>query len=277
MAKLPTAAGTTPPSHRVQTPYWSGAEIAQQSNSGRGTLGPIVRIAGHDWGITNWHVLPKDPDKSSYNVLQPAYGRPIGTIHHTVEPIAGHKSTVDAALIRLQGAGHNHFWDQQMDYLRGRMGWLGKTPMVGFPHKHKQFEAYVNGSLDYHDEGLSFFRLDTPKGLTTVSLGDRVFKSGRTTFDTTGTVEAIDVATTVQYPSGLVDLYDQIVVGGFGKEKIVGPGDSGSMVLTVYGWKMAGLVFAGPKDGSYYLANKIQNVFEALFMPEDLDDYDLGV
>jgi hypothetical protein len=82
------------------------------------------------------------------------------------------------------------------------------------------------------------------------TVGMRVTKSGRTTSVTEGTVEAIDGAIRVQYPSFIAAFINQIILSNAGEDgAFVAGGDSGSACLEVplYGdiSSIVGICFAG--------------------------------
>ena len=84
-----------------------------------------------------------------------------------------------------------------------------------------------------------------------------VKKSGRTTGFTTGTIQQIDVTSTVTHGSNKTATFvDQLMAGAMSAG-----GDSGSAVLNDQN-ELVGLLFAG--SNSTTLFNRIQNVFQAL-------------
>ena len=98
-------------------------------------------------------------------------------------------------------------------------------------------------------------------GLSTLVLGDRVAKSGRTTGWTTGTVTGIHATIQVSYGVGQVATFeDQLLIDPAG---FSAGGDSGSAILKdgsfgLYG--LGGLLFAGSEEVT--IANPIQRVSE---------------
>jgi hypothetical protein len=98
------------------------------------------------------------------------------------------------------------------------------------------------------------------------ALGTRVRKSGRTTGVTAGIVDDVSADVTVD---GLM-FRDQISVVRDNEDVIVAGGDSGSLVVDEQNLAV-GLLFAGKRDGSRWIANQIQDVVDALqirFTPE---------
>jgi hypothetical protein len=107
----------------------------------------------------------------------------------------------------------------------------------------------------------------TPNSSTAnASLNQRVIKCGRTTRQTEGTVIGINATVNVGYFTGVARFVDQIIVissnGPFiSTTPFILPGDSGSLMVTLRGGnKPVGLLFAGTQDGTYGIANEIDNV-----------------
>jgi len=111
--------------------------------------------------------------------------------------------------------------------------------------------------------------LDTILGLGDISdtaelsVGESVWKSGRSSGVTIGRVTQIDVVANVQVGEGKLALFeDQVLIS---TSNFSEPGDSGSAILTVDN-KLAGLLFAGGEGVT--LANRYANVKEALGIDE---------
>ncbi len=90
-----------------------------------------------------------------------------------------------------------------------------------------------------------------------------VQKTGRTTQHTEGYVSAVDWKGTVLYDWTPVYFENQIVVESLDGNPVALGGDSGSLVLTMDA-KICGLLFAGPADGTHFIANHIGEVFTRL-------------
>ena len=89
------------------------------------------------------------------------------------------------------------------------------------------------------------------------TLGMSIKKSGRTTGLTTGTIQQIDVTSSVSYGTNKVAIFvDQLMTGNMSQG-----GDSGSAVLDDQN-RIVGLLFAG--SNTITLINRIQNVFQNL-------------
>lgn len=109
--------------------------------------------------------------------------------------------------------------------------------------------------------------IGTPSTATAWNLvvGDAVQKSGRTTGLTYGTVSAVNYTTNVgPYCCGTARFVRQIKVNATVAPFLQG-GDSGSALLDRSNPpKIGGLLFAGPTDGSYGIANHIDYVLASL-------------
>jgi hypothetical protein len=103
------------------------------------------------------------------------------------------------------------------------------------------------------------------RGVGAARLGSRIWKSGRTTGVTTGIVDDIAADVTVGgYPGGARTFRDQMIASGDDDRQIVAGGDSGSLVVDDDGYAV-GLLFGGEvPSGTYFIANQIAAVIEAL-------------
>jgi hypothetical protein len=102
----------------------------------------------------------------------------------------------------------------------------------------------------------------TLKGIRDLQLGDSVFKWGRTTEETHGTVEGIGAMVRVNYGSGKTATFDnqKEIRANDGGDFSAG-GDSGSVIINSEGF-MGGLLFAG--GGGVTIANSISDVVSLL-------------
>lgn len=101
----------------------------------------------------------------------------------------------------------------------------------------------------------------------TAVLGMRVIKYGRTTGQTRGTVDAVNVTIFVGYDTGTARFVNQIAIKGGRFSK---GGDSGSLVVVERGndaLAPVGLVFAGGRGLTF--ANSIQDVLSSLSISID--------
>lgn len=91
--------------------------------------------------------------------------------------------------------------------------------------------------------------------------GERVFKVGRTTGFTVGTIDLTESSETqINYATGVADFDDQIFIVGYGGEPFSLQGDSGSLVIAESDHKAVGLIFGGNQGGSYSIACPITTV-----------------
>ncbi|WP_095415640.1 hypothetical protein [Thermogutta terrifontis] len=101
-----------------------------------------------------------------------------------------------------------------------------------------------------------------------------VQKYGRTTGWTMGTITSINTTILVSYSRGTARFVNQIVVQS--PSAFILPGDSGSLLVTQEATlsesegvlldanRPVGLLFAGNSDGTYAVANRIEDVLQAL-------------
>ena len=103
----------------------------------------------------------------------------------------------------------------------------------------------------------------TPSSTTEAAyVNQRVQKYGRTTGLTKGQVWAVNWTGNVIYSTGTARFVNQIMVYN-GKGGFIGPGDSGSLLVSARHGKMpVGLLFAGNQTGTYAIANPIDIVLE---------------
>lgn len=96
-----------------------------------------------------------------------------------------------------------------------------------------------------------------PQGITTVEIGGKVMKSGRSSGKTAGSVTAIGVSLQVELNDTEVGMFSDQVVS----DMISKGGDSGSLVLDE-GMRAVGLLFAGSEK--YTIFNHLNNVLTKL-------------
>ena len=89
-------------------------------------------------------------------------------------------------------------------------------------------------------------------------VGQAVQKYGRTTSLTKGTITLVNVTVDVGYTSGTASFIDQIIVQTVGP--FIGPGDSGSLLVTDPDRNPVGLLYAGNDTGTFAVANRIDLV-----------------
>jgi hypothetical protein len=102
----------------------------------------------------------------------------------------------------------------------------------------------------------------TPQSaIVSAFVGQNVQKYGETTRLTRGKVMGIDATVSVEYDSGEAQFVDQIVIRS--SLRFIGPGDSGSLLVTKPGANPVGLLFAGTPGGRTAIANPIDLVLGA--------------
>jgi hypothetical protein len=100
------------------------------------------------------------------------------------------------------------------------------------------------------------------KGIRDLQLGDSVFKWGRTTEETHGTVEGIGAMVRVNYGDGKTATFNnQVEIRANDGGDFSAGGDSGSVIIDSEGF-MGGLLFAG--GGGVTIANSISDVVSLL-------------
>lgn len=117
-------------------------------------------------------------------------------------------------------------------------------------------DAAIAKPLNDADVSAGIMGFGPPSGIATVTFGDGVNKSGRTTGITSGTVIQTNVTVRVGYGDSDAIFEDQIMTSEMSQG-----GDSGSAVLDDNN-NLVGLLFAGSPTTT--IINKIDNVFEAL-------------
>lgn len=161
-------------------------------------------------------------------------------------------------------------------YHRGQLdAGCSLTTQIGTVSQHRTptcngYNNYVDAALMLSAETKTSWAIrdiGTPATVPgTASVGTQVQKSGRTTGHTFGTISSVNYTTDVGAYAccGTARFTDQIKVDAATAPFLQG-GDSGSALLDrTSPPKIVGLLFAAPTDGSYAVANKIQNVLSSL-------------
>ncbi|HWK02167.1 MAG TPA: trypsin-like serine protease [Puia sp.] len=193
-----------------------------------GTLGCMVRLeTGQIALLSNNHVIAGENKglKSQDRILQP------GSLHHN--------STDQIATLS--------------DFIDLQVSQPGATPRKGgiLYNEIDAGLAQLDPSIQLTQGYLPFRKLISPGSSASAKLGDQVFKVGRTTGLTYGTV--IDIATIVgpiPYPSGACWFRDSIVVEGLNGTQFSDKGDSGSAILRTNG-EVIGILYAGNGQQTY--------------------------
>ena len=108
----------------------------------------------------------------------------------------------------------------------------------------------------------SIMKIGVPKGTTLAQENMIVHKFGRTTGYTVGFVEATMMDVSVDYPSGVLNFENQIIIKGLNGASFSDKGDSGSLIVERNTSRAIGLLIAG--SASHTIANHIGDVLGAL-------------
>ncbi|MGH9871510.1 MAG: hypothetical protein ACRD9S_03465 [Pyrinomonadaceae bacterium] len=108
----------------------------------------------------------------------------------------------------------------------------------------------------------AIMKIGVPKGTTTAQQNMIVHKFGRTTGFTVGFVDAVMMDVSVEYPRGVLNFENQIIVKGLNGESFSDKGDSGALILERNTSRAIGLLIAG--SASHTIANHIGDVLQAL-------------
>jgi len=108
----------------------------------------------------------------------------------------------------------------------------------------------------------AIMKIGAPKGTTTAQQNTIVHKFGRTTGFTVGFVDAVLMDVSVEYPRGVLNFENQIIVKGLNGDSFSDKGDSGALILERNTLRAIGLLIAG--SGSHTIANHIGDVLQAL-------------
>jgi hypothetical protein len=108
----------------------------------------------------------------------------------------------------------------------------------------------------------AILKIGVPRGTTTAQQSMIVHKFGRTTGFTVGFVDAVMMDVSVEYPRGVLNFQNQIIVKGLNGESFSDRGDSGALILERNTSRAVGLLIAG--SASHTIANHIGDVLQAL-------------
>lgn len=135
---------------------------------------------------------------------------------------------------------------------------------VGLPHQYVPLESDADNIMDaasasFDSQNLVEARYGNartvvPGYVDRVRVGWRVWKAGRTTGVTSGSVRSIGTDVSVNYATygmGNLKFIDQVIIGGGVVSK---RGDSGSVWLRNSDNQAAAMNFAGPDDGSFSIS-----------------------
>jgi len=103
-----------------------------------------------------------------------------------------------------------------------------------------------------------------PNGIAEPRIGERIKKSGRTTYYTEGTLITVESTIKIEYDFGMKATFKNQIIARGDKDKLIcSSGDSGSSVLNKDN-KVIGLLFAGSDSANMLIANQIDDVFNGL-------------
>lgn len=225
-----------------------GVSVGNQYEASAGTIGCRVKDStGRLFILSNNHVLALENTAPLNSwILQPGLydtgsdilyaWQVVGTLT-TYVPITFSRranNKVDAAIAQIK------LW--------------GLDPAIPLVATSTPSDGYGTPSTDYltNDELAAWFATSQIP----------VQKYGRTTKWTTGTITSINTTVVVSYSRGQARFVNQIVVQSPGA--FILPGDSGSLLVTQGSPRPVGLLFAGNSSGTYAVANRIQDVLDAL-------------
>jgi len=226
-----------------------------------GTLGCVLNILGVEYLLSNAHVFTSDatqPTSQSETIIQPGPydgGRFPTDIVAKLEKYIPIRVTLNLSECNLSRgiAGTLTF----ISKILGRQSRFVAFAESGIANRVDAAIAMPLTEFSYEIEGIGI-----PTVFDSFHLNQIVRKSGRTTGITEGVVTQENVTISVGYSRTLPLLAlfeDQVIISG---EQFSQGGDSGSAILR--GDKIVGLLFAGNESGSITIANRIENVIEAL-------------
>ena len=141
---------------------------------------------------------------------------------------------------------------------------LDFVPISFKPEETNDVDAAVASPVSSKGVSAFIFEVGTLKGIASVTLGDVVTKSGRTTGLTKGKVVAIDLEIYVGYSAGSARYVNQVEISQLPEyPKMADGGDSGSALVTEEG-KLCGLIFAADKATGIAFANRIEPILSRL-------------
>jgi hypothetical protein len=236
-------------------PAPGGVSIAHRAVTA-GTLGCLVKRAGHVVILSNNHVLANSNDaRRGDPILQPGphdSGRfpddHVADLEDFVPitfPGAPSESRLACGLVAALNAGCR--------LIRSATRYRVVSREAG----DNRVDAAVARPLGPALVKGEILEIGTIAGLGRGALGLAIKKSGRTTGLTTGQITQVDVSVNVEYGAGRVARFtDQLLAGPMSQG-----GDSGSAVLDNDN-RLVGLLFAGSENST--VINRIEHVFSAL-------------
>lgn len=226
-----------------------------------GTLGCLVDRDGQKYILSNNHVMANSNDaQKGDEILQPG--------PHDGGTMQGDTLTRLTDFVPISFTGENDETDCPVTNLYVGIGnfiarMMGSSKRLR-PVQLRQAENLVDAAIagPVLENEVRHRLKDNPtgpyvRGVSMVTVGDQVHKSGRTTEYTRDEVLQTDVTVQVQYGAGKVAVFeDQFMCG-----PMSAGGDSGSLVLNLEN-NAVGLLFAG--SDTVTICNRIQNVLSGL-------------
>lgn len=236
-------------------PAPGGVSIAHRAVTA-GTLGCLVKRAGHVVILSNNHVLANGNDaRPGDPILQPG---PHDGGRFPDDHIA---DLEDFVPITFPGAPSEcGFARGLVAVLNAGCRWIRSATryrVVSLQAGDNRVDAAIARPLGPDLVKGEILEIGTIAGLGRGALGLAIKKSGRTTGLTTGQIMQVDVSVNVEYGAGRVAQFtDQLLAGPMSQG-----GDSGSAVLDNDN-RLVGLLFAGSENST--VINRIEHVFSAL-------------
>ena len=236
-------------------PAPGGVSIAHRTVTA-GTLGCLVKRAGHVVILSNNHVLANNNDaRPGDAILQPG---PHDGGRFPDDHIADLEDFVPITF--LDAPSESRFARGLIAALNAGCRLIRSATRyrtVNLQAGDNRVDAAIAKPLGPTLVKSEILDIGTIAGLGRGALGVAIKKSGRTTGLTTGQITQVDVSVNVDYGGGRVAQFtDQLLAGPMSQG-----GDSGSAVLD-NGNRLVGLLFAGSENST--VINRIEHVFSAL-------------
>ena len=227
--------GKVDPKSRFARPVPIGVSTGNEGECSAGTIGARVRSGGNVYALSNNHVYAlENAAPIGSRVLQP------GRYDTGCAPV----ETTDV------------------------IGTLADFEPISFGGNNTVDAAIAATTTANVGNSTPSNGYGTPTSATTAAaVNMAVQKYGRTSSLTRGTITMVNATVDVGYGGGTARFVDQIVVQS--NKPFIKPGDSGSLLVTNPGRSPVGLLFAGNQNGSFAVANRIQDVLSAFGVTVD--------
>jgi hypothetical protein len=221
-----------------------------------GTLGCLVKKAGHTVILSNNHVLANsNAAEIGDPILQPG---PHDGGSFPDDHIADLEQFIPINITGMPSdcpvaTGIANF----LNSIARLFGSSVQLQAIDHQAAENLVDAAIARPLNPDDVKNEIIEIGTIQGTVEAALGMAIKKSGRTTGFTTGEIQQVDVTANVQYGQGQIAQFtDQLMAGAMSQG-----GDSGSAILDDNN-NLVGLLFAGSDTST--IMNRIQNVFSEL-------------